>query len=80
MFAFVGENSAIRSFSESLQKQLGISRTEAFVKGFGTGLFQVVTFCSWALIVWVGAVVVTAGRALGGDVIAAVMSILFGAM
>ncbi|XP_047983858.1 LOW QUALITY PROTEIN: ABC transporter B family member 19-like [Salvia hispanica] len=80
VFAFVGENSAIRSFSESLQKQLGISRTEAFVKGFGTGLFQVVTFCSWALIVWVGAVVVTAGRALGGDVIAAVMSILFGAI
>ncbi|XP_042057956.1 ABC transporter B family member 19-like [Salvia splendens] len=80
VFAFVGENSAIRSFSESLQKQLRISRTEAFVKGFGTGMFQVVTFCSWALIVWVGAVVVTAGRALGGDVIAAVMSILFGAI
>nr|QVT92312.1 ABC transporter [Salvia miltiorrhiza] len=80
VFAFVGENSAIRSFSESLQKQLRISRTEAFVKGLGTGMFQVVTFCSWALIVWVGAVVVTAGRSLGGDVIAAVMSILFGAI
>ncbi|KAH6766833.1 hypothetical protein C2S52_017816 [Perilla frutescens var. hirtella] len=80
VFAFVGENSAIKSFSESLQKQLRTSKTEAFVKGFGTGMFQVVTFCSWALIVWVGAVVVEAGRAHGGDVIAAVMSILFGAI
>lgn len=80
MFAFVGENSAIKNFSESLQKQLRISKSEAFVKGIGTGMFQVVTFCSWALIVWVGAIVVEAGRAQGGDVIAAVMSILFGAM
>lgn len=80
MFAFVGENSAIKSFSECLERQKSISKNEAFIKGFGTGMFQVVTFCSWALIVWVGAVVVTAGRAHGGDVIAAVMSILFGAM
>lgn len=57
-----------------------MSKKEAVIKGFGTGMFQVVTFCSWALIVWIGAVVVVAGRAQGGDVIAAVMSILFGAM
>ncbi|XP_012843807.1 PREDICTED: ABC transporter B family member 19-like [Erythranthe guttata] len=80
VFAFVGEKSAIKSFSDCLAKQIGISKNEAFIKGFGTGMFQIVTFCSWALIVWVGAVVVTAGRARGGDVIAAVMSILFGAI
>nr|XP_043616145.1 ABC transporter B family member 19-like [Erigeron canadensis] len=80
VFAFVGENSAIKSFSECLQRQLIISKGEALIKGVGTGLFQTVTFCSWALIVWIGALVVVAKRAQGGDVIAAVMSILFGAI
>lgn len=71
---------AVRSFTECIERQLKISKKEALIKGFGTGMFQAITFCSWAMIVWVGAVVVTAKRASGGDVIAAVMSILFGAM
>lgn len=59
---------------------MNLSKKEAFIKGVGTGIFQTVTFSSWALIVWMGAVVVSARRSSGGDVIAAVMSILFGAM
>lgn len=78
--AFVGEDRAIKSFSECMDKQSVMSRGEALIKGVGTGMFQTVTNCSWALIIWVGAIVVTAGRSSGGNVIAAVMSILFGAM
>lgn len=63
-----------------MDKQSVISRGEALIKGIGTGMFQTVTNCSWALIIWVGAVVVTAKRATGGEIIAAIMSILFGAM
>lgn len=63
-----------------LEKQLILSKREALIKGTGTGMFQTVTFTSWALIVWVGAVVVVNKKSTGGDVIAAVMSILFGAM
>ncbi|MED6209404.1 hypothetical protein PIB30_054346 [Stylosanthes scabra] len=80
VYAFVGESSAVKSFTENMDEQFQISKGEALVKGVGTGMFQTVSFCSWALIVWVGAVVVTAGRAKGGDIIAAVMSILFGAI
>ncbi|KAL5145777.1 ABC transporter B family member 19 [Glycine soja] len=80
VYAFVGESSAIKSFTENMEKQYVISKGEALVKGVGTGMFQTVSFCSWALIVWVGAVVVRAGRATGGDIITAVMSILFGAI
>ncbi|GFZ15995.1 ATP binding cassette subfamily B1 [Actinidia rufa] len=80
VFAFVGESSAIKYFSEYMKRQFILSKGEALIKGVGLGMFQTVTFCSWALIVWVGAIVVTAGRAKGGDVIAAVMSILFGAI
>nr|XP_009788669.1 PREDICTED: ABC transporter B family member 1-like [Nicotiana sylvestris] len=80
VFAFVGENLSIKSFSDCTERQMSISKKEAFIKALGTGMFQTITFSSWALIVWVGAVVVAARRSSGGDVIAAVMSILFGAI
>ncbi|XAR52108.1 Xenobiotic-transporting ATPase [Bertholletia excelsa] len=80
VFSFVGENSATKSFSECMERLYILSKGEALIKGIGTGVFQTVTFCSWALIVWIGAIVVAANRASGGDVIAAVMSILFGAI
>lgn len=80
VYAFVGESSALKSFTENMDKLYILSKGEALIKGVGTGMFQTASFCSWALIVWVGAVVVTAKRASGGDIIAAVMSILFGAM
>ncbi|THF98724.1 hypothetical protein TEA_017796 [Camellia sinensis var. sinensis] len=80
VFAFVGESYAMKSFSKYMEEQFKLSKVEALIKGVGIGMFQTVTFCSWALIVWVGAVVVTAHRAKGGDVISAVMSILFGAI
>jgi ATP-binding cassette subfamily B (MDR/TAP) protein 1 len=63
-----------------MDKQFLLSKGEALIKGAGTGMFQTVTFCSWALIIWVGAIVVTAKWASGGDIMAAVISLLFGAM
>ncbi|KAK8568389.1 hypothetical protein V6N13_106313 [Hibiscus sabdariffa] len=80
VFAFVGENSAIKSFSKSLEKLFSLSEGEALIKGVGTGMLQSVTFCAWALIIWIGAIAVTSRKAKGGDVIAAVMSILFGSV
>ncbi|GMI74737.1 Arabidopsis thaliana ATP-binding cassette B19, MULTIDRUG RESISTANCE PROTEIN 11 [Hibiscus trionum] len=80
VYAFVGESSAIKSFSECLDKLFSLSKGEALIKGVGTGMFQTVTFCAWALIIWIGAVAVTSRKAKGGDVIAAVMSILFGSV
>ncbi|KAK3404217.1 hypothetical protein EUGRSUZ_K00534 [Eucalyptus grandis] len=81
VFAFVGEDLAIKSFSDCTDKQSVISRGEALIKGDGTGMFQAVTNSrrsSGGNVI--AAVVVTAGRSSGGHVIAAVMSILFGAI
>lgn len=80
VFAFVGESSALKSFSNCMEKQFKLSKKEAMMKGVGLGMLQTVTFCLWALIIWIGAFVVTARRSSGGETIAAVMSILFGAM
>jgi len=63
-----------------MENQFRMSKKEAATKGLGLGMFQMVTFCSWALIAWLGAVTVTAHRSKGGETLAAVMSILFGAM
>ncbi|KAL6006674.1 hypothetical protein ACLOJK_032167 [Asimina triloba] len=80
VLAFVGENSALKSFSSCMEKQFKLSKKEALIKGIGLGMLQTVTFCSWALMVWIGAVAVTKKKSQGGDVLAAVMSILFGAI
>ncbi|RRT74716.1 hypothetical protein B296_00016471 [Ensete ventricosum] len=73
-------SSSLKSFTRNAKQQYAMSKKEAAIKGLGLGLFQTVTFCSWALVVWVGAVVVIAGRANGGETLAAIMSILFGAI
>ncbi|KAJ8632520.1 hypothetical protein MRB53_025856 [Persea americana] len=80
VFAFVGESVALKSFSGCMEKQVNLTKKEALIKGVGLGLLQTVTFCLWALIIWIGAFVVTSKRSNGGDTIAAVMSILFGAI
>lgn len=63
-----------------MEEQFSLSKREALLKGVGTGMLQTVSFCSWALIIWVGAVLVSEKKAKGGDIIAVVMCILFGAM
>ncbi|KAG7011022.1 ABC transporter B family member 19, partial [Cucurbita argyrosperma subsp. argyrosperma] len=80
VYAFVGERGCMKAFAEQCEKLIVMSKQEALVKGVGIGMFQTVTFCCWSLIVWIGAVVITAGRASGGDIIGAVLSILFGAI
>ncbi|KAI4972781.1 hypothetical protein ZWY2020_003706 [Hordeum vulgare] len=80
VFSFVGENWAMKSFVQCTANQYKLSKKEAMIKGIGLGLFQTVTFCSWALMVWIGAVAVSNRTATGGGTIAAIMSILFGAI
>ena len=80
VFSFVGEGWAMKSFVQCMENQFNLRKKEAMIKGIGLGLFQAVTFCSWALMVWIGAVAVTENKATGGGTIAAIMSILFGAM
>ncbi|RLM60881.1 ABC transporter B family member 19-like [Panicum miliaceum] len=76
VFSFVGESWAMKSFVQCMENQFNLSKKEAMIKG----LFQAVTFCSWALMVWIGAVAVTKNKATGGGTIAVIMSILFGAI
>ncbi|TVU42769.1 hypothetical protein EJB05_09190, partial [Eragrostis curvula] len=80
VFSFVGENSAIRSFIKCMDKQYKLSKKEAMIKGLGLGMLQIATFCSYSLIIWVGAAAVTGRKAKAGETIAAVINVLSGAI
>ncbi|KAG9455356.1 hypothetical protein H6P81_008260 [Aristolochia fimbriata] len=80
VFSYVGECSTIRSFSNCMDQQFKLSKVEAVIKGVGLGMFHAVTFNIWGFIVYIGAVTVSARESTGGETIAAVMSILFGAI
>ena len=80
VFSFVGESSAMNSFVKCMDKQLKLSKKEAFIKGLGLGMLQITTFCSYSLTIYVGAVAVTGRSAKAGETIAAVINILSGAM
>uniref|UniRef100_A0A0E0GTR6 MDR-like ABC transporter n=1 Tax=Oryza nivara TaxID=4536 RepID=A0A0E0GTR6_ORYNI len=80
VFSFVGENSAIKSFTKCMDKQYKLSKIEAMTKGLGLGMLQIATFCSYSLTVWVGAAAVVDRSAKGGETIAAVINILSAAI
>ncbi|GLJ54828.1 hypothetical protein SUGI_1177560 [Cryptomeria japonica] len=80
VFAFVGEKIAYESFTKVLEKQMKVSKSGALVKGLGIGVLNATTNLSWALMIWIGALVVTNGYSNGGRVITAVMCILFGGL
>ncbi|XP_059070077.1 ABC transporter B family member 2 isoform X2 [Cryptomeria japonica] len=80
VFAFVGEKIAYESFTKVLEKQMKLSKSGALVKGLGIGVLNATTNLSWALMIWIGALVVTNGYSNGGRVITAVMCILFGGL
>ncbi|RLN03046.1 ABC transporter B family member 10-like [Panicum miliaceum] len=80
VFSFVGENSAIKSFHKCMCNQYRLSKKEAMAKGLGLGMLQIATFCSYSLVIWVGAAVVTGGKAKAGETIAAVINVLSGAI
>ncbi|KAL6659319.1 hypothetical protein ACP70R_003359 [Stipagrostis hirtigluma subsp. patula] len=80
VFSFVGENSAIKSFIKCMDKQYRLSKKEAAVKGVGLGMLQIATFCSYSLVIFMGAVAVTRRSAKPGETIAAVINVLSGAI
>jgi ATP-binding cassette subfamily B (MDR/TAP) protein 1 len=63
-----------------MYNQYMLSKKEAMAKGLGLGMLQIATFCSYSLVIWVGAAAVTGRKAKAGETIAAVINVLSGAM
>ncbi|XP_077237647.1 ABC transporter B family member 2-like [Tasmannia lanceolata] len=65
--AFVGEEKAVKSYMNALEKTYEYGKKGGLAKGVGLGSMHCVLFCSWALLVWFTSIVVHKGISNGGD-------------
>ncbi|XP_068634125.1 ABC transporter B family member 2-like [Aristolochia californica] len=65
--AFVGEEKAVRSYRNALQKTYKYGKKAGLAKGLGLGTMHCVLFLSWALLVWFTSIIVHKNIANGGD-------------
>ncbi|XP_068649595.1 ABC transporter B family member 10-like [Aristolochia californica] len=65
--AFVGEEKAVRSYRNALQKTYQYGKKAGLAKGLGLGTMHCVLFLSWALLVWFTSIIVHKNIANGGE-------------
>ncbi|KAI6669041.1 hypothetical protein NL676_003926 [Syzygium grande] len=76
LYAFTNETLAKYSYATSLQATLRYGILISLVQGLGLGFTYGLAICSCALQLWVGRLLVTDGKARGGEVIAALFAII----
>ncbi|XP_030462157.1 ABC transporter B family member 20 isoform X1 [Syzygium oleosum] len=76
LYAFTNETLAKYSYATSLQATLRYGILISLVQGLGLGFTYGLAICSCALQLWVGRLLVTDGKAHGGEVIAALFAII----
>ncbi|KAF9605325.1 hypothetical protein IFM89_015980 [Coptis chinensis] len=65
--AFVGEDRAVKSYTNALSKTYEYGKKGGLAKGLGLGALHSVLFASWALLVWFTSIVVHKNIANGGE-------------
>lgn len=65
--AFVGEEKAVKLYTESLLDTYKYGRKAGLAKGLGLGTLHCVLFLSWSLLVWYTSIVVHKNIANGGE-------------
>ncbi|KAK4408292.1 ABC transporter B family member 11 [Sesamum angolense] len=76
--SFTGERQAVEKYDKSLYKAYKSGVHEGLAAGFGSGLFFLVFFCSYALATWFGAKMIITKGYTGGVVLNIVMAVLQG--
>ncbi|KAL0437193.1 UNVERIFIED_CONTAM: ABC transporter B family member 11 [Sesamum radiatum] len=76
--SFTGERQAVAKYDKSLYKAYKAGVHEGLAAGFGSGLFFLVLFCSYALAVWFGAKMIITKGYTGGVVLNILMAVLQG--
>ncbi|KAK4799961.1 hypothetical protein SAY86_025326 [Trapa natans] len=76
LYAFTNETLAKYSYATSLQATLRYGILISLVQGLGLGFTYGLAICSCALQLWVGRILVTHGKAHGGEIIAALFAII----
>ncbi|ESQ34068.1 hypothetical protein EUTSA_v10006582mg [Eutrema salsugineum] len=77
VYAFVGEEKAINSYSNSLKKALKLGKRSGFAKGLGVGLTYTLLFCAWALLLWYASLLVRHGKTNGAKAFTTILNVIF---
>ncbi|KAJ6822507.1 ABC transporter B family member 20 [Iris pallida] len=76
LYAFANETLAKYSYATSLQATLRYGILISLVQGLGLGFTYGIAVCSCALQLWVGRILVSHGKANGGEIITALFAII----
>ncbi|KAG7593128.1 ABC transporter type 1 transmembrane domain superfamily [Arabidopsis thaliana x Arabidopsis arenosa] len=77
VYAFVGEEKAVKSYSNSLKKALKLGKRSGLAKGLGVGLTYSLLFCSWALLLWYASLLVRHGKTNGAKAFTTILNVIF---
>lgn len=77
VYSFVGEEKAVSSYSESLDKALKLGKKSGFAKGVGVGFTYGLLFCAWALLLWYASILVMHHRTNGGKAFTTIINVIF---
>ncbi|XP_022964429.1 ABC transporter B family member 19-like [Cucurbita moschata] len=70
VFSFVAEDNLAAKYAELLENSVPFGKKIGFSKGAGMGVIYLVTYSTWALAFWYGAILVARNEITGGDAIA----------
>ena len=77
VYAFVGEEKAVNSYSNSLKKALKLCKRSGLAKGLGVGLTYSLLFCAWALLLWYASLLVRHGKTNGAKAFTTILNVIF---
>ncbi|CAN8313440.1 unnamed protein product [Cochlearia groenlandica] len=77
VYAFVGEEKAIKTYSNSLKKALKLGKKSGLAKGLGVGLTYSLLFCAWSLLLWYASILVRHGKTNGAKAFTTILNVIF---
>lgn len=77
VYAFVGEEKAVKTYSNSLKMALKTGKRSGLAKGVGVGFTYALLFCAWALLLWYSGILVRHGKANGGKAFTTIINVIF---
>ncbi|KAL2338871.1 hypothetical protein Fmac_013317 [Flemingia macrophylla] len=78
--SFTGEKQAIAQYNQYLTKAYKIGVQEGVINGFGLGLVNLFTYCTYGLAVWSGGKMILEKGYTGGQVISVFLAVLSGSL
>ncbi|CAH2034119.1 unnamed protein product [Thlaspi arvense] len=77
VYAFVGEEKAVNSYSNSLKKTLKLGKRGGLAKGLGVGLTYGLLFCAWAFLFWYASLLVRHGKTNGAKAFTTIINVIY---